>query len=267
MKISRRGWIAGAAVGLPTAALATRWVRRRSVLVPAQFHEELAGGKRVLTSNGMPGHAIGDFPNNHDPVPIRPQQHRFEVPLAPSAAGQATDLSMWIFGLAVNGVVFDPSGPFWNRDTASGWQFEVLAPAAAVALGIDVNRAHTQGRGMYHYHGLPTGLLWRLCQPRSRRVQRPHGTDTRVPRRNLLLCTHRRLPIHPAPLSWHTRPELQARPPAGRVASAAARVDALSRGELRPQGFRAVCCLSVRISYTGPRGTSASSSSRAKMLS
>ena len=31
-----------------------------------------------------------------------------------------------------------------------------------MALGIDCNRAHTQGRGTYHYHGLPTGLLWHL---------------------------------------------------------------------------------------------------------
>jgi hypothetical protein len=72
---------------------------------------------------------------------------------------------MWHFGVAVNGVPFDPSGPFWNRDGNSGWQFEVLCPANAVALGIDVNRAHTQDRGgMYHYHGLPTGLLWDVRQ-------------------------------------------------------------------------------------------------------
>ena len=57
-----------------------------------------------------------------------------------------------------NGVPFDPSGPSWNGDGASGWQFEVLCPAAAVALGIDVNRAHTQGRGMYHYHVEPLFL-------------------------------------------------------------------------------------------------------------
>ena len=63
-----------------------------------------------------------------------------------------------------------PPGPFWNRDGASGWQFEVLAPAVAVALGIDVNHAHTQGRGLYHYHGLPTGLLWRL---REQAPERP----------------------------------------------------------------------------------------------
>ncbi len=74
---------------------------------------------------------------------------------------------MWLFGVAVNGVPFDPSGPFWDRDARSGWQFEVLSPTNAVALGIDVNRAHTQGRGAYHYHGLPTGLLWNLRRKAS----------------------------------------------------------------------------------------------------
>src|SRR5438309_1853117 len=139
MAISRRGWIAGAAVGLPGGALAARWaLRRRSVLVPSEFREEVTADTRVLISNGMPGHAVGDFPNGHDPVPIRPQRHRFEVPLKPTVAETSTALNMWNFGVAVNGVVFDPSGPFWDRDRRSGWQFEVLSPAAAVALGIDV---------------------------------------------------------------------------------------------------------------------------------
>lgn len=171
MAISRRRWVAGALVTTPAAAFAARWaLRRSSRLRPSEFTAEVAGAKRVLRSNGMPGHAVGDFPNPHDPVPIRPQRHRFEVPLAPSVAKSATDLNMWLFGIAVNGVVFDPSGPFWNRDGRSGWQFEVLAPANAVALGIDVNHAHTQGRGVYHYHGLPTGLLWQL---RRRAPERP----------------------------------------------------------------------------------------------
>jgi hypothetical protein len=162
MRISRRGLIAGAVVGLPATAAAVRSRRRRSIVVPSRYEETIAGNRRVLTSNGMPGHSAGDFPNNHDPVPLRPQRHHFEMPLKPAAAGTPTPLNMWIFGMARNGVVFDPSGPFWNRDGKSGYQFEVMSPAAAVALGIDVNHAHTQGRGMYHYHGLPTGLLWRL---------------------------------------------------------------------------------------------------------
>ncbi|MFO0953059.1 MAG: YHYH protein [Isosphaeraceae bacterium] len=82
------------------------------------------------------------------------------MPGRPAVAETPRPLGMWIFGVAVNGVPFDPSGPFWQRRGDSGWQFEVLCPTNAVALGIDVNRAHTQGRGMYHYHGLPTALLW-----------------------------------------------------------------------------------------------------------
>ena len=116
--------------------------------------------KRVVTANGLPDHAVGDFPNAHDPIAIRPQAHRLEVPRHPEVADAPIPLEMWLFGIAINGVPFDPSGPFWRADAASGWQFEVLHPANAVALGIDANRAHTQGRGMYHYHGLPTGLLW-----------------------------------------------------------------------------------------------------------
>jgi hypothetical protein len=111
----------------------------------------------------VPGHAVGDFPNRHDPVPLRPQEHRLEVTLGPGRAEEAVPLGMWFFGVAVNGVPFDPSGPFWDGDGANRWQFEVLHPANAVALGIDVNRAHTQGRGLYHYHGLPTGLLWAVA--------------------------------------------------------------------------------------------------------
>lgn len=169
MRITRRGLIAGTVVGLPAAAAALRWRRRRSVVVRSRYEERIVGGHRVLTSNGMPGHMAGDFPNNHDPVPLRPQRHHFVVPVEPVAAQSPTPLNMWIFGMARNGVVFDPSGPFWNRDGKSGYQFEVMSPAAAVALGIDVNHAHTQGRGMYHYHGLPTGLLWRLRQEASER--------------------------------------------------------------------------------------------------
>jgi hypothetical protein len=171
MEISRRTWIAGAGLGVAATSLAAWRARgRRSRLVPSEYREEVVREKRVLTSNGMPGHSAGDFPNSHDPVPIRAQRQRFEVPLRPAITASPTDLRMWLFGVAVNGVVFDPSGPFWNRDGASGWQFEVLAPAVAVALGIDVNHAHTQGRGMYHYHGLPTGLLWRL---REQAPERP----------------------------------------------------------------------------------------------
>jgi hypothetical protein len=160
MKLSRRTWVT-AALAAPAAGAVAWWgLRGRSRRPPPRVSESIRDGQRVVESNGLPAHPIGDFPNSHDPVRIRAQRHHFAMPLRPVAADVTTSLDMWIFGVAVNGVPFDPSGPFWNRDTAAGWQFEVLCPRAAVALGIDVNRAHTQGGGMYHYHGLPTGLLW-----------------------------------------------------------------------------------------------------------
>jgi hypothetical protein len=131
-------------------------------LAPCEVTITVANGRRLFVSNGLPDHATGDFPNSHDPIPIRPQDHNLEMPLTPTVAESSQPLAMWLFGIAVNGIPFDPSGPFWNSDGNSGWQFEVLHPANAVALGIDGNRAHTQGRGTYHYHGLPTGLLWAM---------------------------------------------------------------------------------------------------------
>jgi hypothetical protein len=159
MKIHRRTLVAGA-IALPATAAATWLLTATGQRVTSDVTITDIDGKRFFQANGMPNHAFGDFPNWHDPVPLRLQNHRFEMPLTPTAAATPVPLAMWFFGVAINGVPFDPSGPFWNRDGKSGWQFEVLHPANAIALGIDVNRAHTQGRGTYHYHGLPTGLMW-----------------------------------------------------------------------------------------------------------
>jgi hypothetical protein len=163
MSLSRRLWLAGA-VAIPGAAVgAYGWSRRRRSARPASVvHEAIVGERRVIRSNAVPEHPMGDFPNSHDPVGLRAQQLRFEMPARPQVADAPRPLGMWQFGVAINGVPFDPSGPFWKADGNSGWQFEVMCPANAVALGIDVNHAHTQGRGTYHYHGLPTGLLWSL---------------------------------------------------------------------------------------------------------
>lgn len=165
MRLSRRVWLAGAIAAPAGATGLYVWSRRRRGAMPASVVQEtVVGDRRIIESNSIPNHAVGDFPNAHDPVTLRPQKLRYEVPVRPAVAERPRALSMWHFGVAVNGVPFDPSGPFWAGDGDSGWQFEVMCPANAVALGIDVNHAHTQGRGLYHYHGLPTGLLWEVRQ-------------------------------------------------------------------------------------------------------
>lgn len=166
MKISRRDIITGAVgaiAGVTGTALATLALKPSSEAnVTSAVSFRIENSFRVVEANGLPGHEIGDFPNQHDPIAIKSQQHRLRMPVRPVHSNEPIPIDMWWFGVAVNGIPFDPSGPFWNGDVSSGWQFEVLHPANAMALGIDRNNAHTQGPGMYHYHGLPAGLLARL---------------------------------------------------------------------------------------------------------
>lgn len=116
---------------------------------------------RYIRSNGIPNHAPGQFPNRNNPNAIAPQRYAFRVPLHPRAAPKMAPVGLQDFGVALNGVPFDPSAAeFWARDPESGWQFEALGPA--VNLGLDQNNAHVQPNGAYHYHGVPWGLVYSL---------------------------------------------------------------------------------------------------------
>jgi hypothetical protein len=133
------------------------------------------GDHRIVESNGLPGHEVGDFPNRHDPIAVSPQSHQLRMPVEPVRSDQPIPIKMWWFGVALNGIPFDPSGPYFNGDVSSGWQFEVLHPANSIALGIDRNNAHTQIGGMYHYHGLPAGLMTQLISSDPRGVMQLLG--------------------------------------------------------------------------------------------
>lgn len=119
------------------------------------------GSYRYIESNGIPNHDTGAFPNSGNPNTISEQQYHFRVPAAPQRAGRVTPLGMQPFGVAINGVPFDPgAAEYWNNNPQSGWQYEALSEF--VQLGMDQNHAHVQPSGAYHYHGLPTGLTGAL---------------------------------------------------------------------------------------------------------
>ena len=119
-------------------------------------------GSRVrVSSNGIPAHAVGRFPNADNPNRISAQRYQFETgPAEIKRTAQAMRRG-GLFGVAVNGVPFDPgAAEFWQGRPDLGWQYEVLG--GAVRLGLDANYAHVQPSGAYHYHGLPTGLMTEL---------------------------------------------------------------------------------------------------------
>jgi hypothetical protein len=117
------------------------------------------GEYRLLTANGLPDHAPGQFPNRGNPNAISAQSYTFRVTLRPQTnATPRSGQGAW-FGVALNGVPFEPgTAEFWNgqRD----WNFE--AQSGFIDLGLDVNNAHVQPNGAYHYHGLPIGLMAKI---------------------------------------------------------------------------------------------------------
>lgn len=125
---------------------------------------------RIIRSNGIPDHTTGHFPGPGNPNTISQQKYEFKVPANPKAADKTTPLRMQPFGVAVNGVVFDPgAAEWWNGDRNSGWQYEPLM-MAPLFLGADSSHAHVQPNGAYHYHGIPTALVFALTEGKEKMV-------------------------------------------------------------------------------------------------
>lgn len=116
------------------------------------------GNKRIIESNGIPEHEVGRFPNRGNPHTIKAQNYRFEIPLNPKKAEEPTILHRQPWGVATNGIPFDPgTAEYYKKDRKSPWNYEALS--GKVRLGLDTNHAHVQPSGAYHYHGLPTALF------------------------------------------------------------------------------------------------------------
>ena len=121
------------------------------------------GDLRVIRTNSLPNHQTGEFPNDGNPHSIAEIDAVYSVPLDPAIAASSTSLlgtdnrPAYKFGIAVNGIVFDPTtAEFWMRDASTGWNIEAIG---TLNLGLDENDAHVQPDGTYHYHGVPHGLF------------------------------------------------------------------------------------------------------------
>lgn len=114
------------------------------------------GNYRYIESDGLPEHNTGQFPNSGNPNSISSQSYHYRVPLHPTFAGSMTEVQRGNFGIATNGVPFDPGTAEYYQGNRN-WRYEAMT--GFINLGIDMNNAHVQPNGAYHYHGLPEGLL------------------------------------------------------------------------------------------------------------
>jgi len=135
------------------------------------------GATRVIRANGIPNHAVGQFPNPGNPNTISPQNYTFRMPLYPTTNAAFTPIRMQAIGVAINGVPFDPgTAEFWNHDRTSGWHIEAFI-GSRKTLGLDQNNAHVQPNGAYHYHGIPTGLVAALGGGREKMTLLGYAAD------------------------------------------------------------------------------------------
>ena len=112
-------------------------------------------GYIYISSNGLPNHATGQFPNSGNPNAISAQSHNFRVPENPTKNARSERIH-GLTGVALNGVPIDPgTAETWNNNR----QYRYEAINSSINLGLDQNNAHVQPTGTYHYHGIPTALV------------------------------------------------------------------------------------------------------------
>ena len=127
------------------------------------------GSHRILNGNGIPNHEVGTFPNSKNPNTITEQSVSERFTLCPTiisesgldVVGQAVAIAY-----ALNSVKFDPATAGRCNDEGicrlargeGNWNIEALGHET-FDFGDDMNHAHVQPNGSYHYHGVPELLI------------------------------------------------------------------------------------------------------------
>ena len=127
------------------------------------------GSHRILSGNGIPNHEVGTFPNADNPNTIREQNVNKRFTLCPEIItenGLEVTGPALVIAYALNSVKFDPATAGRCNDTGEcslaqgqgNWNIEALGHDT-FDFGDDMNHAHVQPNGAYHYHGIPELLV------------------------------------------------------------------------------------------------------------
>ena len=143
----------------------------RSAGLKSRYRWTCDEDERTLSGNGVPDHTVGRFPNRSNPNAIRGQKVSASAPLAPELGSSLTRVGPRGASVyALNSVKFDPAtagacptgaveASDCNLARSNGpWRIEALGQNV-FDFGEDMNKAHVQPTGEYHYHGVPEGML------------------------------------------------------------------------------------------------------------
>ena len=127
------------------------------------------GIDRILSGNGIPNHEVGTFPNADNPNTITEQNVTKRFTLCPeiiTESGLEVVGPALVIAYALNSVKFDPATAGRCNDAGEcslargqgSWNIEALGHDT-FDFGDDMNHAHVQPTGEYHYHGMPELLM------------------------------------------------------------------------------------------------------------
>ena len=140
-----------------------------SVLAYSRYTWSSDGTNRILNGNGIPNHEVGTFPNSNNPNGISEQNVSASFTLCPSIiyeSGVEVVGPAMAIAYALNSVKFDPATAGRCNDAGEcslargegNWNIEALGHET-FDFGDDMNHAHVQPNGAYHYHGMPELLI------------------------------------------------------------------------------------------------------------
>ncbi len=140
-----------------------------SVLAYSKYSWSSDGTNRILNGNGIPNHQVGTFPNSNNPNSISVQNINESFTLCPSIiyeSGLDVVGPAMAIAYALNSVKFDPATAGRCNDAGEcrlargtgNWNIEALGHET-FNFGDDMNHAHVQPSGAYHYHGMPELLI------------------------------------------------------------------------------------------------------------
>jgi hypothetical protein len=140
-----------------------------SVLAYSKYSWSSDGTSRMLIGNGIPNHEVGTFPNSNNPNSISEQNVSKSFTLCPSIiyeSGLELVGPAMAIAYALNSVKFDPATAGRCNDAGEcslargegNWNIEALGHET-FDFGDDMNHAHVQPNGAYHYHGIPELLI------------------------------------------------------------------------------------------------------------
>lgn len=136
--------------------------------VSSVFTVTMSGGDRVITSNGIPDHNVGMFPNSGNPNTISVQNATFTIDANPTQNASTTSLTTsngmprYWFGILDNSVILAPIANEFFTNTSTGmdnndWNENALS--SNITLGTDCNNSHVFPTGRYHHHATPSAYI------------------------------------------------------------------------------------------------------------